>query len=168
MDGRQQPPPPQQQCASIATIICNTDGFKLLCEAVKMVGLIDFLELSSWTLFAPTDEAFEKLVLSTQQGDNPNKLNPNNMSNLLFFHLVENSVLEFNDLICNKWLKMSNEGFTFTHCRGLDKYQVGRGNGLKTESIISLKDSPIILKENIIACNGIIHSIDTVMLPIWW
>ena len=48
------------------------------------------------------------------------------------------------------------------------KYQVGRGNGLKTESIISLKDSPIILNENIIACNGIIHSIDTVMLPIWW
>jgi len=158
---------------TIADIICNTDGFFLLCEAITMVGLADFLRLSEWTFFAPTDEAFEKLFETSE----PGRLTPESMTDLLLFHVVEDRTIPFEALQCDKWLKMSNDGFTVTHCRGFDKYQIGRGNGMTggsgsgedgVSAVFSLQASPIILQEDVRACNGIIHSIDTVLLPPAW
>jgi len=158
------------QCFSIAEIICNTDGFHLFCEALTMVGLLDLLNsLSSagqlTTVFAPNDEAFLRLFETSI----PGKLNPDTMSDLMAFHLVRDSImLRSEDLVCNDWLLMVNGEQTFTHCRGFDKYQVGRGNIGGNDGIISLKDSPIILKDNIVACNGIIHTVAKVILPESW
>ncbi|VEU41964.1 unnamed protein product [Pseudo-nitzschia multistriata] len=151
-------------CPSIAEIVCNTPGFDLLCEALTITGLLDFLEDGSeWTLFAPTNEAIENLIVSVPHGT----LNPESMTDLLLFHLIEDEALPFDSLDCEEWVQMSDGGFTYTHCRGFEKYQVGRGNGFQ-QSLIMLKDSPIILREDIFACNGIVHSVDTVLLPDWW
>jgi len=158
------------QCFSIAEIICNTDGFHLFCEALTMVGLLDLLNSLSpaghlTTVFAPNDEAFLRLF----ETSTPGKLNPDTMSDLLAFHLVRDSImLRSEDLVCNDWLLMVNGEQTFTHCRGFDKYQVGRGNIIGNDGVISLKVSPIILKDNIVACNGIIHTVAKVILPDSW
>jgi len=116
-----------------------------------------------WTLFAPTNEAIENLIQSVPTGT----LNTNNMADLLGFHMIENNVIEFSDLPCEQWVQMSDGGYTYTHCRGFEKFQVGRGNGFQ-DNIIMLRDSPIILREDIGACNGIIHTVDAVLLPSWW
>lgn len=145
-------------------IICQTHGLELLCEAFHITGLFDFLQIGfDWTVFAPTNEAIEELIESVPVGT----LNPNNMADLLLFQMIESTVIEMSDLQCEEWVQMSNGGFSYTHCRGWDKYQVGRGNGF-ADSIIMLKDSPIILREDIGACNGIIHTVDTVLLPSSW
>ena len=166
-----------------ADIICNTNGFHLLCEALTMVGYTEFLSTNNpnqLTLFAPTDDAFEKLALAfPSEWDN---LNSNTMSNLLLFHLTDaNNGLRYKELLCNEWLHMMNGDYTFTHCIRSSssndddekkKYQIGRGNkdgrSAGDSNEISLKDSPLILQKDIVACNGIIHSIDTVMLPSSW
>ena len=164
-----------------ADIICNTNGFHLLCEALTMVGYTEFLSTTNpnqLTLFAPTDDAFEKLALAfPSEWDN---LNSNTMSNLLLFHLTDaNNGLRYKELLCNEWLHMMNGDYTFTHCISGsssndddEKYQIGRGNkdgrSAGDSNEISLKDSPLILQKDIVACNGIIHSIDTVMLPSSW
>jgi len=151
-------------CPSIAEVVCKTPGFALLCEALTITGLINFLEFGTeWTLFAPTNEAIKRLIESVPKGT----LNLQGMTDLLRFHLVEDIAVRFDHMFCERWIQMSDGDFTYTHCRGFDKYQVGRGNGFQ-ESVIMLKDSPIILREDIFACNGIIHSIDTMLLPEWW
>jgi len=151
-------------CLSIADLICQTPGLDLLCEALQITNLIDFLQVGfEWTLFAPTNEAFETLINSVPRGT----LNGENMADLLLFHLVETTVIEFDDLRCEEWVQMSDGAFSYTHCRGFEKFQVGRGNSFR-DAIIMLQDSPIILREDIAACNGIIHTIDTVLLPSWW
>ena len=157
----------------IAETICNTDGFQLFCEALTMVGLVDLLAGSSnsnsnthqqLTVFAPNDEAFETLQDTSPLG----KLSPDTLTDLLFFHIVQEDRISIpsEELICNGWLVMMNGGSTFTHCRGFEKYQVGLGNS--QTNTISLQDSPILLRDNIGACNGIIHAIDKVMLPESW
>ena len=164
-----------------ADIICNTNGFHLLCEALTMVGYTEFLSTNNpnqLTLFAPTDDAFEKLAFAFPSAWN--NLNSNTMSNLLLFHLTDaNNGVRFHELLCNEWLHMMNGDYTFTHCISSsssndddEKYQIGRGNkdgrSAGDSNEISLKDSPLILQKDIVACNGIIHSIDTVMLPSSW
>ena len=159
----------------------------MICDAINMVGLKDFLSasrLSGLTMFVPTDIAFEKLAIT--QSLKWNNLNSNTMTNLLLFHSSEaNNGVKYNDLLCNEWLHMMNGEYTFTHCTNTKtntntntntntkKYQIGRGNkdgrSDGDNNQISLKDSPLIIQpKDISACNGIIHSIDTVMLPSSW
>ena len=136
----------------------------MLCEAYHITGLFDFLQVGfEWTVFAPTNEAIESLINSVPKGT----LNADNMADLLLFQMIETSVIEISDMRCEEWIMMADGGYSYTHCRGLDKYQIGPGNGFK-DSIILLRDSPIVLREDIGACNGIVHTIDTVLLPNWW
>jgi len=155
---------PYLPCLSIGDLICQTHGLDLLCEAYHLTNLFDFLQIGyDWTVFAPTNEAMESLISRMPEGS----LNVENMADLLLFQMIETSVIEFDDLQCEQWVQMSDGGYSYTHCRGFDKYQVGRGNSFQN-SIIMLQDSPIILREDIGACNGIIHTVDTVLLPAWW
>lgn len=140
------------------------EGLELLCEAYHVTGLFDFLQVGfEWTLFAPTNEAFERMIDSVP----PGTLNVNNMGDLLLFQMVETSVIEISDLPCEEWTQMANGDFSYTHCRDNEKYQIGPGNGFQ-DNIIMLRDAPIVLREDIGACNGIIHTVDTVLMPSWW
>jgi uncharacterized surface protein with fasciclin (FAS1) repeats len=151
-------------CVSVGDLICQTGGLNLLCEAYHITGLFDSLQVGfEWTVFAPTNEAIESLINSVPKGT----LNADNMADLLLFQMIETSVIEISDMRCEEWIMMSDGGYSYTHCRGLDKYQIGPGNGFE-DSIILLRDSPIVLREDIGACNGIVHTVDTVLLPNWW
>lgn len=136
-----------------------------------MSGLLEVLDTvgstSSFTVFAPIDEGFLQLAnrLNTRQ-----QLDTDIMLDLLLFHIVKpteyhhDGGMNSKELICNEWLQMMNDGYSLTHCRGVDKFQVGRGNAVDGVTM-DVRHSPIILRDNIQACNGIIHSIDQVMIP---
>jgi uncharacterized surface protein with fasciclin (FAS1) repeats len=72
-----------------------------LCDAIQLTGLDDDLTMDEWTVFAPTDLAFE----TTLGEDNINWfMNGNDtvqLTHLLLFHVVSTPVLSV-DLVCQQ------------------------------------------------------------------
>ena len=128
-----------------------SDGrFNTLVEALKKADLVNTLEgKGPFTVFAPTDEAFNKLPAGTIE----NLLKPENkeaLKDILLYHTAKGN-LKSADIL------------------KLDGKQLTLGNG-KTATIsvkngnVYINDSKIIITD-ITASNGIIHVIDAVLIP---
>jgi transforming growth factor-beta-induced protein len=128
------------------------DGrFTTLVAAVQAAGLVDTLKgAGPFTVFAPTDEAFAKLPAGTVE----NLLKPENLEtlkNVLLYHVVSGNVMAA-DVV-------TLDGKTADTVAG-------------SAVNISVKDGNVFLNENvqviitdIVTSNGVIHVIDTVLLP---
>jgi len=142
-------------CSSIAEIACNTDGFATLCAAVTAAGLDGALDGDdTYTVFAPTDEAFGNLPAGTVEAlldDIPA------LTNILLFHVVAHKELFASDLHCTEKIEMANGKDSRTVCSGGKIFQKGAGN--------PRSDMPEIIATDIEACNGVVHVVDEVMLP---
>lgn len=142
-----------------AEIACTTDGFEALCTAVTAAGLAETLSGGSFTVFAPTDTAFDELLtaLDVSLGDIPIKT----VTDILLYHAVANKVLDSGDVVdsCGQLLTMANGKPTRTICRAGRIFQKGAGN--------DDSDLPEIIQTDIKACNGIIHVVDEVILPFY-
>jgi uncharacterized surface protein with fasciclin (FAS1) repeats len=70
-----------------------------LCDAIQMTGLDADLSMDEWTIFAPTDLAFEE----TMGEDNFNWFmnNTNALTQLLLFHVVPTPMLSL-DFVCQQ------------------------------------------------------------------
>jgi uncharacterized surface protein with fasciclin (FAS1) repeats len=141
-------------CDTIAEIACNTEGFSTLCAAVEAAGLENELSSGTWTVFAPTDEAFDYLPDGTLEDllDDVDAL-----TNVLLFHAVADKKVYSSDLKCTKKLLMANGKYSRTVCRSNKIYQKGAGN--------SRNAMPQIISKDIKACNGVVHVVNQVMLP---
>ncbi|MFN0060149.1 MAG: fasciclin domain-containing protein [Planctomycetota bacterium] len=122
--------------------------FKTLLAAAKAAGLVDVLSGDKpLTLFAPTDEAFAKLPAGTVE----NLLKPENkqqLAEILKFHVAPGRVFS-SDVLSKKELKTVQGGMlTATMMNGAAKI-----NGA---SLVSA---------DIDASNGVIHVIDSVLMP---
>ncbi|MEM0897150.1 MAG: fasciclin domain-containing protein [Verrucomicrobiota bacterium] len=123
-------------------------SFKTLAAALGAAGLVDTLKGDGpFTVFAPTDEAFAKLPEGTVES----LLKPENKDQLvdiLTYHVVSGEV-------------------PFSVAAGLDKAEALNKKSIAvsvTGGTLTLNESKVI--ENDIPCtNGIIHVIDTVLLP---
>jgi uncharacterized surface protein with fasciclin (FAS1) repeats len=122
--------------------------FNTLVAAAKAAGLVEALSAKGpLTVFAPTDEAFAKLPKGTVE----NLLKPENKDQLvaiLTYHVVKGSfpaakVLE-ND--------------------SLETLQGGKIT-VKTDSKGAMVNDSRIIKTDIACSNGVIHVIDTVLMP---
>ena len=123
-------------------------SFKTLVSAVKAAGLVETLQGSGpFTVFAPTDEAFAKLPAGTVE----NLLKPENKSKLvavLTYHVIPGKVMS-NDIAGKKTTVKSVEG---------SEIKVDATSGVKV-------DNAKVVKPDIEASNGVIHVIDTVIMP---
>lgn len=132
----------------IVEIAASADSFKTLVAAVQAAGLVDVLKSKGpFTVFAPTDEAFGKLPAGTVEY----LLKPENKSKLvsvLTYHVVPGRV-------------------TAGEVVSLGSAKTVSGQDLS----ISAKDGAVMVDQahvtgtDIMASNGIIHVIDSVMLP---
>jgi uncharacterized surface protein with fasciclin (FAS1) repeats len=143
-------------CTTIAGIACGTEGFATLCAAVKAAGLDGTLGSGTYTVFAPTDDAFENLPSGTLDAllkDIPA------LKNILLFHVVAGKKVYKKDLKCSRLVKMANNKSSRTVCRknGTQLFQKGAGN--------PRSKMPEIITADIKACNGVIHVVSEVMLP---
>lgn len=122
--------------------------FKTLLTAAKAAGLVEVLAGDKpLTVFAPTDDAFAKLPAGTVES----LLKPENKDKLaaiLKFHVVPGRVFS-DDVLSKKELKTVDGGIL----------TVAMKNGAPTINGAGL------VKTDIDAANGVIHVIDTVMLP---
>jgi uncharacterized surface protein with fasciclin (FAS1) repeats len=132
----------------IVEIAASAGSFKTLVAAVQAGGLVDVLKSEGpFTVFAPTDEAFGKLPAGTVEY----LLKPENKSKLvaiLTYHVVAGRV-------------------TAGEVVSLSSAKTVNGQELR----ISAKDGSVMVDDahvtgtDIMASNGIIHVIDSVILP---
>ncbi len=142
--------------------------FTLLLGALEYAGLTNvFAGGDQYTVFAPTDEAFVNLVvaLGVADADNPfmaidELLGEGTVANVLLYHVTEgrratNSVVPNNGERIIETLLTPINGATFSvFTEGEEVFIDAIGNEAQ------------IIGTDISASNGIIHVIDTVILPI--
>jgi len=123
-------------------------SFKTLAAALTAAGLVDTLKgKGPFTVFAPTDEAFAKLPAGTVEG----LLKPENKAKLtaiLTYHVVPGKVMAA-QVTSLKDAKTVN----------------GQSVGISTMAGKVMVDKSHVVKTDIGASNGVIHVIDTVMMP---
>ncbi len=134
--------------ADIIDTAVSAGSFSTLAAALDAAGLVDTLKGEGpFTVFAPTDEAFAKLPEGTVE----ELLKPKNRDQLtaiLTYHVVPGSVYAA-DVV-----KLSEA----TTVNGADvKIEVG-DSGVRV-------DNANVIKTDIGASNGVIHVIDSVIIP---
>jgi uncharacterized surface protein with fasciclin (FAS1) repeats len=94
-----------------AEIACTTEGFAVLCAALGETDLIETLSGGSFTVFAPTDQAFEELL-----GVDPlgalGTVDIATLRDLLLYHAVSDVVITSDQVTCDVFLDMANEEST--------------------------------------------------------
>ncbi len=132
--------------ADIVDTAVSAGQFNTLVTAVKAAGLVDTLKgAGPFTVFAPTDAAFAKLPAGTVE----NLLkNPEQLKQVLLYHVVAGKVMAA-DVV-----KVASA-------------KTVQGSAAKvTVSGASVKiDNANVIKTDIECDNGVIHVIDTVILP---
>ena len=123
-------------------------SFKTLASAVTAAGLVDTLKgTGPFTVFAPNDEAFAKLPAGTV--DDLLKDIPK-LKAILTYHVVAGKVMAADVL------KMDGQSATTVSGETL---QISTTGGVK------LNGNVHVTKTDIECTNGVIHIVDTVLLP---
>ena len=120
-------------------------GFNTLAAAVKAAGLDEVLSNDGpFTVFAPTDEAFAKLPAGTVE-----KLleNPEQLKQILLYHVASGTVAS-GDVVKLESAKTLN----------------GQSVAIDARDGVRINNA-IVLAADVMADNGIIHVIDTVLIP---
>ena len=138
----------------------NSKDHTTLVAAVKAAGLVETLEgAGPFTVFAPTNEAFDKLP----KGAVDNLLKPENKDKLtavLTYHVIAGKI-DSNTLM--EWIKKNNGTYTATTVQGGKLMFSMKGKNLMVmdESGNSAK----VTIKDVYQSNGVIHVIDTVLMP---
>ena len=120
-------------------------GFKTLVAAVDAAGLSETLQGEGpFTVFAPTDEAFAKLPEGTLEKLLADK---KALKDILLYHVVSGKVMA-EDVV--KLKEAKTVGGAMVQIKAKDGVMLNNANVVKTDIITS---------------NGVIHVIDTVLLP---
>jgi uncharacterized surface protein with fasciclin (FAS1) repeats len=132
----------------IVDVAASAGSFKTLIAAVQAAGLVDALKgQGPLTVFAPTDEAFAKLPAGTVE----NLLKPENKDKLtavLTYHVVPGRVTA--DQVVN-----------------LSSAKTINGRSLQISSMDGkvMVDNARVTSTDIMASNGVIHVLDSVVIP---
>ena len=120
-------------------------SFKTLVTAVKAAGLVETLSGEGpFTVFAPTDEAFAKLPAGTLESLLADK---DKLTAVLTYHVVPGKVT------AQDVMKLSSA-----------KTVQGSNLTIDTSSGVMV-DNAKVIKADVMASNGVIHVIDTVLIP---
>jgi uncharacterized surface protein with fasciclin (FAS1) repeats len=123
-------------------------SFKTLAKALQAADLVDTLKgKGPFTVFAPTDEAFAKLPAATL-ADLLKPENKQKLQRILTYHVVPGKVMASDVVKMNSAKAVSG-----------DTIDIAAKGGTVTV------ENARVVKTDIAASNGVIHVIDTVILP---
>jgi uncharacterized surface protein with fasciclin (FAS1) repeats len=131
----------------LVSVASGADNFKTLVAAFKAAGLVETLQgKGPFTVFAPTDAAFAKLPAGTVE----NLLKPENRDKLvaiLTYHVVPGKVLA-------------------ADVKTMEAKTVqGQSLNLVVSDAGVTVDNAKVVKTDVMAENGVLHVIDTVIIP---
>lgn len=136
----------KKESNTIVDVAIGNPDFSTLVTAIKAAGLVDTLSSEGpFTVFAPTNEAFDKLPAGTL--DSLLK-DPAKLKDILTYHVVSGNV-KAADVV-----KLTNA----TTVQGKDV-------SIKVDGSMVMVNDANVTKTDISASNGTIHVIDTVLLP---
>lgn len=136
---------------SILEVITDTEGLDSLQQLLEISGLEDRLTSGEYTVFAPNNAAFAKLLQSIGLAS-MSEMNPNFLIDILLYHTVANNIYNVNQLD-SVATTLNFEQLTFT-----------QGDS----TVINEEDQPnrtVIVTPNLQASNGVIHVVNEVILP---
>ena len=135
---------------TIVEVAAGNKSFSTLVAAVKTAGLVETLSgAGPFTVFAPTDEAFAKLPAGTVE-ELVKPENKEKLTAILTYHVLAGKVMAADAI-------------------ALDGKSAATVN--KQEIAIKVKDGKVMINDatviiaDVPASNGVIHAIDTVLLP---
>jgi uncharacterized surface protein with fasciclin (FAS1) repeats len=138
----------------------NSADHTTLVAAVKAAGLVETLKgPGPFTVFAPTNEAFAKLPAGTVD----NLLKPENkdmLTKVLTYHVVAGR-LSASDL--KKEIEAGNGQATLKTVSGGTLIAMMQGNNIVLKD--DKGDISTVTIANVFQSNGVIHVVDTVLLP---
>jgi uncharacterized surface protein with fasciclin (FAS1) repeats len=130
----------------IVGVATSAGSFNTLLAAAKAAGLVETLQSDGpYTVFAPTDEAFGKLP----EGMIDELLaNPEKLKQILLYHVVPGNVMA-KDVV------------------GLSSATTAQGSdvAIAVKGDVVMINNAKVLKTDVMASNGVIHVIDTVIVP---
>ena len=131
--------------ADIVETATHAGSFKTLATVIEAAGLLDLLQSPGpYTVLAPTDEAFAKIPANTIASwleDLPK------LKKILTYHIL------FGEVLTENLLELSSA-----------ETVEGSVVGIDTSDGLQVNDAKV-LTPDIIADNGVIHVIDTVLIP---
>jgi uncharacterized surface protein with fasciclin (FAS1) repeats len=137
-----------QQSKDIVDTAVAAGSFTTLAKALTAADLVDTLKgAGPFTVFAPTDDAFAKLPAGTLD----NLLKPENkalLRRVLTYHVVPGKV-------------MAADVVKVTSAKAVS----GDTLSIKVSGGTVMVDKARVVKTDIVASNGVIHVVDTVLLP---
>lgn len=137
---------PTTTALDVVDTAVSAGEFTILAQALKAAGLVDTLKGDGpFTVFAPTDKAFQALPAGTLE----ELLKPENKAKLvqiLTYHVVPGKVLS-TDLKSGEVTTVEGSSVT-----------------VKVGSSVMV-DNATVIKADVPAKNGVIHVIDTVIIP---
>jgi uncharacterized surface protein with fasciclin (FAS1) repeats len=135
---------------TIVDIAVGSEDFETLTAAVVAAGLDGALSGGSWTVFAPTDDAFAKLGLDASNVGSA--FSKAELTDILLYHVLTAPVSSEEAKASQGDIVMGN----------------GKIAGLKYfDGSLYLNDDSKVIVPDVMASNGVIHVVDTVILPPW-
>ena len=132
------------QAKDIVETAVDAGSFKTLATALGAAGLVETLKgKGPFTVFAPTDEAFAKIPKADLEALLKDKVK---LTAVLTYHVVPGKVMAA-DVKAGKVKTVQGSDITVTTKSGV------------------MVDKAKVVKTDIVADNGVIHVIDTVIMP---
>ena len=139
-------PPPAPEAKDLVDTAIAAGNFTTLAKALAVAGLVDTLKSAGpFTVFAPTDDAFSKLPLKEL-----NKLMADKarLKKVLLFHVVSGKLSAADVAKLKEARSVQGGELRIRAAKG--KLQIDKGT---------------VTQADVSASNGVIHVIDTVLMP---
>lgn len=144
--GSHEPTSHEAGSADIVATASSAGSFNTLVAAVQAADLVETLQSDGpYTVFAPTDDAFAKLPAGTVESL---LANPDKLREILLYHVVPGKVMAA-DVV------------------GLSSAKTAQGSevAIKLDDGSVRIDNALVTATDIETSNGVIHVIDSVMIP---
>lgn len=155
---KEEAPAPTQE--TIVGVAVGNENFSTLVTAVKAAGLVETLSgPGPFTVFAPTNDAFAKLP----EGTVGTLVKPENkamLTDILTYHVVSGKIMA-SDVVAA--IKANNGSFETNTVEGEKITLMMDGQNVVIKDAKGGKS--VIIMTDVAASNGVIHAIDTVIMP---
>ena len=154
-------PPASSACKTVAQVVAQTPSLSALAGLASRLSPPLKAELTSraggeFTFFAPSDDAIQSLLAALPNGGKALTANETALTALLSYHLVPGAALTAAEL--------KNGQLLPTALKAAPPLRVRLANG--GVIIMGAGSEAAVTRADIKTCHGIVHIIDTVLLPL--